>query len=304
MTQTIPRKISYAKIIRLMLMGTAATYFLAALLFNEIFIGLLFENFSVEQVRLSEVIFLLLGTLFAIAFSTTQRSQAIHRAIDQVRVANLVLAATALAFWLSIFELSLRPFAQLGEKTSIFQRDDLLGWKLRPGANDEWNGTRVQINNKGLRGPEVDYTKPNNVKRILYLGDSVTFGFLIESATQTFPYLAEPQLEKALHCKVETVNMAVGGYSPWQQLEQLRSEGLKYQPDLVIVGFVLNDITEKIQLARFGGTSEGFQLEHSTQSWLSRWSDRVALLHFGNRLITPPAIWRSGPKAGSGNRTG
>ena len=52
----------------------------------------------------------------------------------------------------------------------------------------------------------------------------------------------------------------------------LRKEGIKYDPDLVVLSFVLNDVTEKFGLIRFGGSRLGFQLEHSILTltdWLS-----------------------------------
>ena len=88
---------------------------------------------------------------------------------------------------ISILELSLRPFFELKTKTTIFVRDDVLGWRLRPNSNDIWGGVRVKINGKGLRGPELAYSKPPDVLRILYLGDSVTFGYTLNSYTETFP---------------------------------------------------------------------------------------------------------------------
>jgi hypothetical protein len=140
------------------------------------------------------------------------------------------------------------------------------------------------VNGKGLRGPELDYPRPEGVLRVLYLGDSVTFGYCIADPLETYPYLAGPLLETSLGRPVETINAGIGGYSPWQEFLYLEREGIRYHPNLVLVGFVLNDLTEKIQLARFGGSGEGFQLEHTFKSRFDRWTDRVALLHFGTRL--------------------
>src|SRR5262245_55261346 len=48
---------------------------------------------------------------------------------------------------------------------------------LKPGSHYEWLEIPVDINSKGLRGPETPYEKPPNTFRILNLGDSVAWGF-------------------------------------------------------------------------------------------------------------------------------
>ena len=204
---------------------------------------------------------------------------------------NLLLAALAASLPLLLLELVLRPFVDLEPEvdgirpTTLFVRDAELGWKLRPGAEDVWGGVRVRINAKGLRGPELDYAKPPGVTRILYLGDSVPFGFKIASHERTFPYRIAAILERRTGARVETVNTGVGGYSPWQTYRVLAGEGVRYQPDVVVLSFVLNDVTEKFDLIRFGGSSEGHQLARSVRSRLDRLLDRTAIGHVGRRLV-------------------
>jgi lysophospholipase L1-like esterase len=121
--------------------------------------------------------------------------------------------------------------------------------------------------------------------RVLYLGDSVTFGYMLSRYEQTFPFLAGRRLEERLKMPVETVNAGVDGYSPWQEHRFLVREGIRYHPDLVVVGFVLNDVTEKLELARFGGWSEGPQLARTVSGSLERVLKRSSLLQFGGRLL-------------------
>ena len=78
-------------------------------------------------------------------------------------------------------------------------------------------------------------------------------------------------LAERLGRPVEVVNAGVGGYSPWQQAHFFEREGIRYAPDLVVVGFVLNDVTEKLALVRYGGEARGWQLERTARSGLDRW---------------------------------
>lgn len=185
---------------------------------------------------------------------------------------------------LVLAELMARPVVPADNMTTIFVADKDLGWRLRAEVTDHWGGVPVTINKKGLCGLEIPYERTPSVPRILYLGDSVTFGYQLESYRQSFPYKIEELLEDRLDGGVETVNAGVGGYSPWQHHEFLASEGMRYKPDLVVVGLVLNDVTEKMSLVRFGGDNVGWQLAHSANTaggWLAR---RLAIYRLAGQV--------------------
>jgi lysophospholipase L1-like esterase len=186
---------------------------------------------------------------------------------------------------------------KLGDKTNLFVDDPEIGWRLRPGVEAEWGDVRVKINASGLRGPLVPYARDESSLRILYLGDSVTFGYRLPKHEQSFPFQAEPLLEKRFGVNVETINAGVGGYSPWQELAYLRREGIRYTPDLILVGFVLNDVTEKMDLQTFGGSGIGVQLSESYQSRLDWIRHHSALVHFARALF---ARLRFGPDVVAG----
>ncbi|MBN2406606.1 MAG: hypothetical protein JXJ19_02815 [Elusimicrobia bacterium] len=185
--------------------------------------------------------------------------------IKKTAVFKILLPFISVIFVLGLLELTFRPLAyrEAQGKTTIYMKDNDLGWKLRPDAYDISGSFVVRVNSKGLRGPELDYRKPAGTKRILFLGDSVTFGYNLEKDEDTFPYIVEKILKDERGLDIQAVNSGVGGYSPWQEYIYLQKEGLKYDPDLVVLTFVLNDVTEKFILKRFGGTgmaSEGWQL--------------------------------------------
>jgi lysophospholipase L1-like esterase len=175
-----------------------------------------------------------------------------------------------LAVPVATLEVALRPWTErLGKRTSLFVKDDALGWRMRPGSSQPWGGVVARTNARGLRGPAFPYAKPPGARRVLYLGDSVTFGYGVARDADTFAFRADSLLAAA-GLPVETINAAVGGYSPWQHVLWLRDEGTRYAPDLVVVGFVLNDVTERFDLVAFGGAEEPFQLRESYTSRLDR----------------------------------
>ncbi|MCB9781525.1 MAG: hypothetical protein H6751_00985 [Candidatus Omnitrophica bacterium] len=249
---------------------------LLAILFNEFLLGLFLgkDTLSVgviELVRYSQLwffIFALLLIIGALAIKGSSRARAFFTGKGRLEA---MLAIMAVTLPLLTLELLARPFTPRAEKTWIFMRDDDLGWKLRPNSTDIWGGVRVKINGKGVRGPELDYERSPETYRILYLGDSVTFGFGIEDDLETYPYQVERNLEKTTGLDVETINSGVGGYSPWQEKIFFEKEGIKYQPDLAVIGFYLNDVTEKFKLPQFGGKEGSYQLNRAYASQIDRW---------------------------------
>jgi lysophospholipase L1-like esterase len=123
--------------------------------------------------------------------------------------------------------------------------------------------------------------------RYLFLGDSVTFGYGIADYQNTIPPLVESHLNTHSPNPIQCINAGIGGYSPWQEYLFLQKEGLKYQPDIVVLSFILNDVTEKTRLITFGGADEGFQLSRNVNSLL----DRLNFYFFLKRYIIPTLIY-------------
>lgn len=109
-----------------------------------------------------------------------------------------------------------------------------------PGAAEYLS--KIKYNSLGYRDTEHDITKPQDTYRILFLGDSLTFGFGIENFEATYPELIQNELNKKNNPKkAETIILAKRGYSTLDELKALKETGLKYDPDLIIVGYFLND---------------------------------------------------------------
>ena len=99
-------------------------------------------------------------------------------------------------------------------------------------------GVDVSINSKGLRDREFAYSKPAGVFRILALGDSFTMGWGVP-VEDTFSKRIEKILDRT--SKVEVLNGGVGNYNTLQELTAYELEYSKYDPDLVLLCFYVND---------------------------------------------------------------
>jgi hypothetical protein len=115
---------------------------------------------------------------------------------------------------------------------------------MKPYSTYEWQGIPVEINSHGLRGPETTYEKPANTFRILNLGDSVAMGWGVREE-ETYGQRLEQWLngQGANDLRYEVINAGVPGWNLENALAYLQAEGLRYEPDLILLDLTTsNDI--------------------------------------------------------------
>lgn len=147
----------------------------------------------------------------------------------------------------------------LTEAPGIFfiRHDPLLGWVNREGADGIYSPdpeiprTSVRINTQGNRGQLVSGKKTGQ-RRILFLGDSNTFGYGVEE-NQRFSNIVTTRLGSGF----EAVNMGVFGYSTDQQALQLESRGGDFRPDAVILAISAGDLSE-VMTSVSGGAAKPY----------------------------------------------
>jgi lysophospholipase L1-like esterase len=98
-------------------------------------------------------------------------------------------------------------------------------------------------NSAGFRDVEHALIKPGGTFRILGLGDSFTAGWGA-GFEETYLRRAEVALNgrEGEHPRIEIVKAGINGYFPETQRLLLENYGLRYRPDLVVVGFSPNDV--------------------------------------------------------------
>ncbi len=85
----------------------------------------------------------------------------------------------------------------------------------------------------------IDYStgKPDNIRRIVGIGDSIMYGFNIDYKDSYLPLLEKALNRNKIHkSRWEIVNLAVPGYNAVMEVESLKDKGLAFDPDIVIVG--------------------------------------------------------------------
>ena len=101
-------------------------------------------------------------------------------------------------------------------------------------------------NSQGFHDSEFTLAKPDDVFRIAVLGDSFVEAQQVQ-VEKTFYYLLEQKLNElpTNKKKIEVYAFGMGGNSTFKNYLYLNQYALKYQPDLVILGFLaMNDFRE------------------------------------------------------------
>jgi lysophospholipase L1-like esterase len=144
----------------------------------------------------------------------------------------------------------------LSLKTHRFTANPLMGYELVPGSVSFEDDAWYRINRDGVRDRDYPLAKPEGTFRIAAVGDSVTFGLGLE-LDDTWPKQLERELQKT-DPRVEVINFGVMGYNTPQEAERIQDKVLKYSPDLIIIGYSLNDIGIFSRERRVLGTYKGY----------------------------------------------
>ena len=130
-----------------------------------------------------------------------------------------------------------------GLRNPFWVRHPTRGHALHPNfqGSSVW-GVPFRINAFGFRGPELAPRKPAGVFRVLLLGDSIVMGSGA-SERDTLPAILEQTLSRRRpERKFEVINAGVSGYGLPEEYLVLKEDGLALSPDLVVLGFCLNDV--------------------------------------------------------------
>ncbi len=198
---------------------------------------------------------------------------------------NILLSLVTVLVLLSLIELAARLFFDPVSRVnftpiprSLLMKPSFPGvpYILRPnGTGTQHFGTNpdgyfnegatltYNINSLGFRGKETTVGKPANTVRIIGIGDSFTFGSGVRNS-DTFLSTLEADLSDSVNGKnIEVLNLGVGGYNTAHELSLLYHMGLKYQPDIVVLCYFLNDTNA-------GGTAQAFS-PHAHVNQLPLW---------------------------------
>ncbi len=178
---------------------------------------------------------------------------------------NLLLFVGSLLMTLLLAEAGLRVLGFRGEVSwnlhDIVKVDDkILNYRLKPNSTSFSGDVVYRLNSRGFRDVEHRYQKDAQTYRVVVLGDSVAFGYKVP-LEETFARQLAAQMNVPGERTVEVINLAIPGLNTYQEAHLLVEEGSKYQPDLLIVAYSLNDADTGVAYVE-GETSCRIQLLH------------------------------------------
>ena len=165
-----------------------------------------------------------------------------------------LLLMLALAFAGALAEVSVRLYAGLnptfGQRlrgldvlTAKVEPHGDFGYRMKPLETIRYkNGTEANTNAMGFRGPLVTVPKPQGTFRIILLGGSTTHGWRVNDDETIDAYMRELAAQETSLGAFEVVNLAFDGYDAYQLYERLQSDGLRLDPDVVVVNSGINDV--------------------------------------------------------------
>jgi hypothetical protein len=129
----------------------------------------------------------------------------------------------------------------LDNDRTLVQLDSVLGWRYRPGYVAGEN----DLNAAGLRAKR-DYSErpPAGVRRVAAFGDSFVYGTEVatDDAWATVAERETPGLE--------VLNYGVGGYGTDQAFLLFLREGMRFAPEIVLIGFAPVDLRRAVNVYR------------------------------------------------------
>ena len=108
-----------------------------------------------------------------------------------------------------------------------------------PGKSGSYYGAEIITNSMGFRDREYSRSKPEDVRRIIVLGDSHTLGWGV-----AFDDLFSKVLERRLNgtgTAHEVINLGAGNYNSTMEVELFKWKGLDLDPDVVLLVYFVND---------------------------------------------------------------
>jgi lysophospholipase L1-like esterase len=225
---------------------------------------------------------------------------------------RVCLALAAVAFALLLLEVGVRGYDSFTNRSSA-TRPEAPAVPLHIVTDDPFlytlNPNHPDISAQGTRDDAVAIPKPNGTLRILVLGDSLAYGSDV-TRDKTFPNRLENLLRQEFGPSVEVVNSGVAGYTPYNELEYYLAKGRKFDADIVILAFCMNDVVdprlhwgdapgvkipyeaipnheydERVILPRMQNLKEQPAEPAGTRAWLSRHSQLYSLIE--KRLLKP-----------------
>ncbi|MFW8601256.1 GDSL-type esterase/lipase family protein [Desulfobacterota bacterium M19] len=183
------------------------------------------------------------------------------------------------------------------EERTFFYNPHIAGvpFLLKPNIVVHWGGVTIKSNDAGIReNKSSSEIKKVADKKILVIGDSITFGLGVEQHN-TFPSQLEKMLPKLTGERYEVINAGISGFNVSNEESLLEYLTNLYTPDIIIWCVIANDYDDSLTVRNNGQVAGGRNYVVSTAYSSTVWGyigKRVDKDDFRNssdkRWLTPP----------------
>jgi hypothetical protein len=153
--------------------------------------------------------------------------------VPRRRRAELLLLLSSVGVFLVIAEAAVRVLGAPRERPTGYAPVNTNRRAMRP------------RNAAGYRDRERSVERRPGVGRVLSIGDSFAWGAGVEF-DDAYPQRLERGLTRRRGTPWEVVSLALPGMNTVDHAAQLEQEGMAYAPDLVLLGYVLNDSEDAV----------------------------------------------------------
>ncbi len=188
-----------------------------------------------------------------------------RKVLKTALVSSLILWLLALATEVTIAVVAPNEILGWGEKPAL-RRDPEFGWRLvelqttrlRWGSYDYI----VTSNSLGFPGPEFAEKAPMGVFRIMTVGSGFTSAEGVDT-DESWPRILENVLnDHRGFPPVQVLNFAVTGYGPRQYAAVIEKFAPIYEPDLILIAMIPNDLRKVMTAISTQQKSIGFDLPY------------------------------------------
>jgi len=161
---------------------------------------------------------------------------------------NLLLVVCSVFFTFGILEIGLKYApSNLEDEAPLWTPHK---YKMMNAKINEFHHTKSRLNRHGFNDQDHSFRKAPGITRIAVLGDSFIWGAGVEDQVIWTNKLARMLIQNGVASEI--LNWGRSGWSTLHEYRFLKSEGARYDFDLLLVGFVINDpVMDDSQVNRF-----------------------------------------------------
>jgi lysophospholipase L1-like esterase len=152
----------------------------------------------------------------------------------------------------------------------LLRADSTIGYVFRANQDTDRFTNRVHINSYHQRSDDLRQAPDSTFARILFLGDSVTWGGVLTDQGETIPEEVEKRLARTCGRAVESLNASAGSWGIGNLRAYAERFGL-FDSDVVVLQIGIHDLTQQTSDASVVGHHPSYPTENPTLALEELW---------------------------------